>query len=355
MKEQTGVAPQQQKAKNRRKNSQLPVIGISLGDINGIGPEVVIKALEDKRILSLMTPVIFGSSKIISFYRKQLGFEQFNFLTIKDMGNVAFGKANVINCWNNQLDITPGEVTEAGGAAAWSSLKAAAAALKDDMLDAIVTAPINKDNIQNEEFNYAGHTEFFTQTFEAKESLMFLVSESLRVGVATGHIPLQKVSEQLTRAKIRQKIQIMEQSLRYDFGILKPRIAVLGLNPHAGENGLLGSEEQDIIKPVINELKGEGKLVFGPFPADGFFGSMLHRQFDAVLAMYHDQGLIPFKTLAFESGVNFTAGLPVVRTSPDHGTAYDIAGKNLASATSMREALYLACDVVKNRKEAEPE
>ncbi len=352
-KEQAEITTQQQKAKNRRKNSPLPVIGISLGDINGVGPEVVIKALEDKRMLSLMTPVIFGSAKIMSFYRKQMGYEQFNFMTIKDMDNVAFGKANVINCWSHNVDVTPGEVTEAGSTAAWHSLKAAAAALKDDMLDAIVTAPINKDNIQNEEFTYAGHTEFFTQTFEAEESLMFLVSEGLRVGVATGHIPLQKVSENLTRAKIRQKLQIMEQSLRYDFGILKPKIAVLGLNPHAGENGLLGSEEQDIINPVIHELKEEGKLVFGPFPADGFFGSMIYRQFDAVLAMYHDQGLVPFKTIAFESGVNFTAGLPVVRTSPDHGTAYDIAGKNLASATSMREAIYLACDVIKNRKEAD--
>lgn len=353
--DQTDSTPQHPKAKAKRKSGQLPVIGISLGDINGIGPEVVIKALEDKRILDQMTPVIYGSSKVISFYRKQLGYDQFNFMTIKDINNIAYGKVNVVNCWDHNMEVTPGKVTEAGGSAAWLALKKAAEELKTGFLDAIVTAPINKNNIQNEEFTFAGHTEFFTQAFNTKESLMFLVHEEIRVGVVTGHIPLQMVSQHLTREKVRQKLQIMEHSLKYDFGILKPKIAVLGLNPHAGEEGLLGSEENDIIKPVISELKDKGKLIFGPFPADGFFGSFLHRQFDAVLAMYHDQGLIPFKTLAFEKGVNFTAGLPVVRTSPDHGTAYDIASKNVASATSMREALYLACDIIKNRREFDPE
>ncbi len=348
---QTDIATQQPKAKAKRKNNSLPVIGISLGDINGIGPEVVIKALEDKRILNMMTPVIYGSSKVISFYRKQMENDQFNFMTIKDIDHIAFGKVNLINCWKQNMEVTPGQVNEVGGSAAWFALKKMVNELKEGLLDGVVTAPINKNNIQNEEFTFAGHTEFFTQSFDAKESLMFLVHEDIRVGVVTGHIPLQAVSKHLTRDKVRQKLQIIEQSLKYDFGILKPKIAVLGLNPHAGEEGLLGSEEQDIIKPVIQQLKEEGKLIFGPFPADGFFGSFLHQQFDAVLAMYHDQGLIPFKTLAFEKGVNFTAGLPIVRTSPDHGTAYDIAGQNRANPNSMREALYLACDVIKNRKE----
>lgn len=346
----TDTATQPSKAKPKRKSTQ-PVIGISIGDINGIGPEVIIKALDDKRMMNQMTPIIYGSPKVLSFYRKELGYEQFNFMTIKDMDNIAYGKVNVITCWDDPLEVTPGKVTQAGGNAAWWSLKKAAEDLKAGLLDAIVTAPINKNNIQNEDFTFAGHTEFFTETFEAAESLMFLVQDEFRVGVVTGHIPLQAVSQQLTQDKIRRKLVIMENSLRYDFGKLKPRIAVLGLNPHAGEEGLLGPEEKETIQPVIQALKESGKLIFGPFPADGFFGAMLHQQFDAVLAMYHDQGLIPFKTLAFEKGVNFTAGLPVVRTSPDHGTAYDIAGKNQANAASMREALYLACDVLKNREE----
>lgn len=351
----TDTTPHHPKAKGKRKSGELPVVGISIGDINGIGPEVVIKALEDKRILSMMTPIIYGSSKVLSFYRKELQLEQFNFMTIKDIEHIAYGKVNVINCWEEQVAVTPGQVTDTGGNTAWIALKRATEELKSGFLDAVVTAPINKNNIQNKEFNFAGHTEFFTQTFKAKESLMFLVHENLRVGVVTGHIPLQAVSQSLTRDKIRRKLLIMDKSLAYDFGKQKPRIAVLGLNPHAGEEGLLGSEEQDIIKPVIQEMKEEGKLVFGPFPADGFFGSLLHQQFDGVMAMYHDQGLVPFKTLAFEKGVNFTAGLPIVRTSPDHGTAYDIAGKNEANPVSMREALYVACDVIRSRKEFGPE
>jgi len=335
----------------KKKKGELPIVGISLGDFNGIGPEVTIKALVDKRMLNMMTPVIFGSSKVLSHYRKILGLENdFNFMTIRSLNEIAYGKVNVINCWD-QVTVEPGKITDEAGDAAWSSLKAATLALKGDQTDAIVTAPINKHNIQNEEFTYAGHTEFFSTTFEAKETLMTMVHDRLRVAVATGHIPLSEVSNQLTRGLVRKKICAMEDSLKLDFGIQKPRIAVLGVNPHAGEDGLLGSEEQDIIKPVIQELKEKGKLIYGPFPADGFFGVNMQQKFDGVLAMYHDQGLVAFKTLAFEVGVNFTAGLPVVRTSPDHGTAYDIAGKGQASEVSMREALYLACDVIKSRRE----
>ncbi len=341
--------------KDKNRDAQPPLVGISIGDVNGVGPEVTIKALDDKRMLGMMTPVVFASAKVISFYRKQCDRERFNFMTVKGTDDIAFGKVNVINCWDEPVPLEPGKVTPEGGNAAWLSLKAATEQLKTGALDALVTAPINKHNIQNSEFTYAGHTEFLAKTFEVADNLMFLVHNDLRVGVVTGHIPLQQVSIQLTRDKLRKKIRLMEQSLQQDFSIVKPKIAVLGLNPHAGEDGLLGSEEEDIIRPVINELRKKGTLVFGPYPSDGFFGMFSHRKFDGVLAMYHDQGLIPFKTLAFEEGVNFTAGLPVVRTSPDHGTAYDIAGTNQASATSMREALYLACDVIKNRRLNTPE
>lgn len=353
--EKTELSVNKPQKVQRKKKGELPVIGISLGDFNGVGPEVVIKALADKRMLNMMTPVIFGSSKVVSFYRKNLNLEDsFNFMTIKSLDEIAYGKVNVINCWQ-QVVVDAGKVTNEAGEAAWLSLKEATQALKDDYTDAIVTAPINKHNIQNEEFKFAGHTEFFAQTFEAKDMLMMMVHDQLRVGVATGHIPLSEVSNHLTRDLIRRKLKVMEESLKLDFGILKPKIAVLGLNPHAGEDGLLGSEEQEIIKPVIQELKEEGKLIFGPFPADGFFGVNMHRKYDGILAMYHDQGLVAFKTMAFEQGVNFTAGLPVVRTSPDHGTAYDIAGKGEASEVSMREALYLACDVIKARQEQLPD
>jgi 4-hydroxythreonine-4-phosphate dehydrogenase len=347
------VSANSQKAQRRRKD-ELPVIGISLGDFNGIGTEVTIKALADKRILNMMTPVIFGSSKVVSYYRKAIGADDFNFLAIKSLDEIAYGKVNVINCWKKVL-VEPGKVTDEAGEAAWISLKTATQALKNEQIDGIVTAPINKNNIQNEEFKFAGHTEYFATTFEAKEMLMTMVHDRFRVAVATGHIPLSEVSNQLTRELVRRKLQVLEVSLKQDFGILKPKVAVLGVNPHAGEEGLLGSEEQHIIRPVIEELKNKGRLIFGPYPADGFFGADAQHKFDGVLAMYHDQGLIPFKALAFEHGVNFTAGLPVVRTSPDHGTAYDIAGKGEASEVSMREALYLACDVIKHRQRNAPE
>ncbi len=333
-----------------------PLIGITIGDYNGIGPEVILKALSDNKMLRLCTPIIYGSMKVFTKYRKLLNLEDWMLNPIKTPSQVNPKRTNIINCWDDQnLEIEPGKVTKEAGEGAYLSLKAAADDLKSGLIEAIVTAPINKYNIQNEEFKYAGHTEFFAENFPVNEgkndSLMFLVSERLRVGVVTGHIPLEEVKASLNQEKITSKIQAMARSLQQDFGIQKPRIAVLGLNPHAGEEGLLGNEEKEIILPAMQLLKNKGMLLYGPFPADGFFGQGSYKKYDAVLAMYHDQGLIPFKTIAFEDGVNFTAGLSVVRTSPDHGTAYNIAGKNVADETSMREAIFAACDIVKKRKE----
>jgi 4-hydroxythreonine-4-phosphate dehydrogenase len=337
---------------NNTVNQYKPLIGITLGDFNGIGPEVIIKMLSDNRILSICTPVVYGSVKILSKYRKLMRMEEYSYFSVKSLQQVNHRKVNVFNCWEEDLEIAPGKVTEEAGRGAYLALKQATEDLKAGLIEAVVTGPINKHNIQREEFNFAGHTEFFTQTFGAKESLMLLIGDKLRVGVVTGHIPLKAVSETITQELIIAKTQVLHEALKKDFGHVKPRIAVLGLNPHAGEEGLLGDEENNIIIPAIKEMKSKNMLVFGPYPADGFFGTMQHQKFDAVLAMYHDQGLVPFKTLAFENGVNYTAGLSAVRTSPDHGTAYNIAGKNQAEESSIREALYLACDIVKTRKEA---
>jgi 4-hydroxythreonine-4-phosphate dehydrogenase len=330
---------------------QKPIIGITLGDFNGVGPEVTLKALSNNAILKMCTPVIYGSVKVLSKYRKLLNLEEWTLHPVKSIDQISPKRTNVLNCWHENLEIQPGKVTPEAGQNAFIALKAAVADLQNKHIDAIVTAPINKFNIQNEEFKFAGHTEYFTESFGVQDSLMLLVSDGLRVGVVTGHIPLGAVKEAITKEKIISKATILLNTLKQDFGIQKPRIALLGLNPHAGEEGLLGREEQEIITPVIHELKHKGNMVFGPFPADGFFGNMSYKKYDAVLAMYHDQGLIPFKTIAFESGVNYTAGLPIVRTSPDHGTAYNIAGKNMASETSMREAIFLAIDIVNMRKE----
>lgn len=330
-----------------------PIIGITLGDYNGIGPEVILKALSSNRILKICTPVIYGSQRVLSYYRKLLELKDWTLHSIQHVQQINPKVTNVITCWDDkQTDVEPGKVTPEAGAAALACLQRATQDLKEGLIQAIVTAPINKYNIQSEAFKFPGHTEYFTNAFEAKDSLMFLVAEQLRVGVVTGHIPLGRVRSQVTAERISQKLQLMFQSLTQDFGLQKPRIAVLGLNPHAGEDGLLGSEEKDVIAPVLEQFKQKGNLVFGPFPSDGFFGKLQHRHFDAVLAMYHDQGLIPFKYIAFENGVNFTAGLSIIRTSPDHGTAYDIAGKNLASETSMLQAIFTALDVIKNRKES---
>lgn len=334
---------------NHKKNK--PLIGISVGDINGIGPEVIIKALEDNRVLNHFTPVIYGSGKTISFYRKALDMENFNYQQISGIEQVAHRKVNVLNVWNEAVEITPGEANEVGGKHARLSLQHAVADLKVGKIDALTTAPLSKDLVQSEDFKFPGHTEYLTQEAEASDSLMFLVHEGLRIGVVTGHIPLKEVSQKVTKERIVQKARIMIKSLQKDFGIKKPRIAILGMNPHAGENGLLGEEEEKIIEPAINELKSGHHIVTGPFPSDGFFGTASYKNFDGILAMYHDQGLIPFKTMAFDEGVNYTAGLSFVRTSPDHGTAFDIAGQNLADPTSFRNALYLANDIIRQRKE----
>ncbi len=334
----------------RVANDEKPVIGITVGDINGIGPEVIIKTFADNRMLRICTPVIYGSTKVLAYYKKALQIEDFNYSQSKEAEHFHSKRINVVNCWGDMVEINTGAVTPEAGSSAFAALEKACQDLKSGLLDGIVTAPINKHNIQNDNFRFPGHTEYLTQYFESKDSLMFLVSEGLRVGVVTGHIPLQDVSKSITSELIISKIKLMNASLKGDFGIQKPKIAVLGLNPHAGEEGLLGQEENTVIKPAIEACKSKGMLVFGPYPADGFFGTSHYKKVDGILAMYHDQGLIPFKTLAFDSGINFTAGLPVVRTSPDHGTAYDIAGKNLASENSMREAVYLACDIIRNRR-----
>lgn len=331
-------------------NSDHPVIGISIGDLNGIGPEVILKTLADPRILKICVPVVYGSLKVFSKYKKILEMEDINFHIGKSIDTINHKKVNLISCWEEDAEIEPGKVTLDAGKYAFISLKRATEDVIAQKLDAILTAPINKMNIQNQDFKFPGHTEYFTEKCGVSESLMLLVSGGLRVGIVTGHIPLSEVKNNITREKILTKVNILYKSLKGDFGISKPKIALLGLNPHAGEAGLLGKEEKDIMIPLIEELKNKGILIFGPFPADGFFGGHHYSKFDGVLGMYHDQGLIPFKTLAFDSGVNFTAGLPIIRTSPDHGTAYDIAGKNLANEGSFREALYLACDMVKSRK-----
>jgi len=326
-----------------------PIIGITVGDVNGIGPEIIIKALNDNRILKLFTPVIYGSTKVLAYYKKAFKADDFNYSQVKSPDQIHHKKVNVVNCWEELVEINIGTVTKEAGTSAFQALEKACSDLKSGFIDALVTAPINKHNIQSESFKFPGHTEYLTEYFGQKESLMFLVSENLRVGVVTGHIPLQEVAATLSPSLIERKLKLMQASLKLDFGIQKPKIAVLGLNPHAGEEGLLGKEENEIIKPAINACKEKGMLVYGPYAADGFFGTSQYKKVDGVLAMYHDQGLIPFKTLAFDSGINFTAGLPIIRTSPDHGTAYDIAGKNIASENSMREALFLAAEIVKNR------
>jgi 4-hydroxythreonine-4-phosphate dehydrogenase len=331
-------------------STDKPLIGISLGDFNGIGPEVIIKTLGDNRILNLCIPVVYGSYKILAKYKRISETEEVVFNSVKNIEAINPKKINLISCWEEDFEVSPGKVTDQAGKCALISLQRAAEDLAAGKIDALVTAPINKHNIQSAEFNFPGHTEYFTAKAGLTDSLMLLVTENLRVGVVTGHIPLSEVKNQISKEKIAAKIVLMYKSLKNDFGIQKPKIAILGLNPHAGENGLLGKEEQEIIIPLVEELKSKGMLLFGPFPADGFFGMHHYKKFDAVLAMYHDQGLIPFKALAFDSGVNFTAGLPFIRTSPDHGTAYDIAGKNIASESSFREALYLACDIVKAKK-----
>ncbi|HEX4886688.1 MAG TPA: 4-hydroxythreonine-4-phosphate dehydrogenase PdxA [Luteibaculaceae bacterium] len=325
-------------------------VGITTGDLNGIGMEVIIKGLLDNRLLTTCTPIVYGSSKTASFHRKALKINDFSFNIIQSADEANPKKPNLINCWNEDVEINLGQPSATTGQYALKSIEAAAKDLAEGRIDVIVTLPIDKKTIQGEGFNFPGHTEYFTQLSNEKESLMLLIAENLRVGVVTGHIPLKEVAERLTKEQILQKLRIMNNSLLRDFGVVKPRIAVLGLNPHAGDNGLLGEEEKNIIIPAVEQGRREGILCFGPYASDGFFGSPALGQFDGVLAMYHDQGLTPFKALSFDAGVNFTAGLPIVRTSPDHGVAYDIAGKGEANENSFRQAVYSACDIFMQRK-----
>jgi 4-hydroxythreonine-4-phosphate dehydrogenase len=321
-----------------------PVIGITLGDLNGIGPEVVIKALQDPRLLNYLTPVIYGATRVLNYYKKHFELNEFNYSQVKD--DLFFPKkVNVVNCWEDHVEITPGQLSPQAGLYAFKALEKATQDALAGKIDAIVTAPINKKNIQSDSFRFPGQTEYLTEKSGESDSIMMLVAENLRVGLITTHIPLRDVAAQITTERISSKIRLFNNSLKKDFGCGKPKVAVLSLNPHAGDDGLFGNEEKDIIKPVIDELKNQGHLIYGPYPSDGLFGSGQYRTFDGILAMYHDQGLTPFKTLAFETGVNFTAGLKFIRTSPDHGTAYNIAGKNIASEVSIRSAIFLAKDI----------
>lgn len=326
-------------------------IGFTHGDVNGIGYEVIIKTLMDKRIMDMITPVVFGHSKVASYHRKTIHAKDFNFNLIKKVDAANPKRPNIFNIDDREVKIELGVPTKISGEMAYLSLKSAVESIELDEIDAIVTAPINKKTIQSDEFKSPGHTEYLAERHQVVDFLMMMVSSNFRIGVITGHIPLRDVPDAVNQDLILNKIQIMHDSLRRDFAIPKPRIAVLGLNPHAGDDGLLGNEEIETISPAIKKAFDDGFMVYGPYPADGFFAAGQHKKFDGVLAMYHDQGLVPFKTLAFDDGVNYTAGLPIVRTSPAHGTAYDIAGKNMASESSMRAAVYLACDIFRNRKD----
>ncbi len=326
------------------------IAGISQGDINGIGYEVIIKSLIDPMINDICVPVVYGSPKVAAYHRKALNINNFSFNNIRVAEEAHSKKANMINCLDDNIRVELGKSTPHGGEAALISLEKAVEDLVNGKINVLITAPIDKNNIQSDTFRFKGHTDYLKSVAKVEEILMFMISENMRIGMATDHVPLNKVSEMITVEKLIHKLRLMNQSLIRDFGIRKPRIAVLGLNPHAGDNMLIGNEEVDVIIPTIKLAEKEGIMTFGPYPADGFFGAGSFAKFDGILAMYHDQGLAPFKALSFDSGVNFTAGLPFVRTSPVHGTAFDIAGKGEASENSFRQAIYLACDIYRNRK-----
>jgi 4-hydroxythreonine-4-phosphate dehydrogenase len=324
---------------------------ITTGDINGIGIEVILKTFSDPRMLQVCTPIIYGSAKTISAHKKLMELNEFNYSQIKDASQANGKQVNIINCWEDENASEIGKASLNGGKHALLSLQAAIKDVKAGKADVLITGPIDKNTIQSDDFKFPGHTEFLANEFEVKDNLMLMISESMKIGVTTGHIPLIKVPSLLSAELILKKLKLLSRSLTEDFGIRKPKIAVLGLNPHAGDNGLIGNEEERIIIPALRKAKENNILTFGPFPADGFFGSGNFMKYDGILAMYHDQGLIPFKALSFGTGINFTAGLPIVRTSPDHGTGFDIAGKNLASEESFRQAIYAACDIYEKREE----
>ncbi len=326
-------------------------IGISVGDINGVGLEVIIKSLANKQIINMCIPVIYGSSKVVSYHKNIVGVDELQFTGLSSAHKLRHDKVNVVNCWQDDVNITLGKLTEAGGKFAHISLAQATNDLQEGLIDALVTAPFNKKAMQLANFQYPGHTEYLTERFGAKESLMLMVNDDLRVGLATNHLPISQVAAAITKEQVARKLKIMNKTLKKDFGIERPTIAVLALNPHAGDDGMLGDEEEKHIRPAIIEAKKNNVIAMGPYSADGFFGSGQHKKFDAVLAMYHDQGLVAFKALSFGEGVNYTAGLSCVRTSPDHGTGYDIAGTNSANHQSFLQAMFLAIDVTRNRKE----
>ncbi|TRZ46121.1 4-hydroxythreonine-4-phosphate dehydrogenase PdxA [Robertkochia solimangrovi] len=331
------------------KNDEPIRVGISVGDLNGIGCEIILKTFEDNRMLDFCTPVIFASTKVMSYQRKLLNINM-AYHGVDKSENIVDGKINIVNVWKETPNIEPGKETSEGGKYAFLSLKAATEALKKDQIDVLVTAPINKHNIQSDKFKFPGHTDYLAKELEG-ESLMFMVTDDLKVGLMTDHVPVKDVSKVINAKLIRKKLQLINASLITDFGIRRPKIAVLGINPHSGDNGVIGKEDDEVLRPVITKMNEEGMLVYGPYSADSFFGTGNYKKFDAVLAAYHDQGLIPFKTLSFGRGVNYTAGLRKVRTSPDHGTAYEIAGKGEADHHSFEEAVFTAISIFRNREE----
>ncbi len=335
----------------RERSEEMIRLGISQGDINGIGYEVLLKCFSDSRMLDFCTPILYGSSKVASYHKKMINELDFPFINIRSVEQAEARKFNILNIIQEEVKIDIGQPTEIGGKLAAMSLDYACHDLMQGKIDAIVTNPINKKNIQSENFNFPGHTEYLTKKFGAEESLMIMTCNDIHIGIMTNHLPLAQIPKVITKDLILRKLKVMDASLKRDFGIRTPKIAVLALNPHAGDHGLIGTEDDQIVAPAIKEAFDNGILAFGPYPADGFFGNGTMREFDGVMALYHDQGLIPFKLLSFTEGVNFTAGLPFVRTSPAHGTAYEIAGKNKASAQSFRNAVFLALDIIRNRRE----
>jgi 4-hydroxythreonine-4-phosphate dehydrogenase len=327
-----------------------PVIGFTCGDLNGIGTELILKSLSDNRFLDFCTPVVFASNKVVNFYRKSIGDVNFIFTSIKDFYKLNTRQVNILNCWEEEVAINPGTLSDISGQYAVKSLLAASNALRDGKINALVTAPLHKKNVQSANFSYTGHTPFLKDFFGVNDVLMLLTAENLKIGLVTEHLPVKEIAEHITKENIVSKLLILHASLKKDFNIERPKIAVLALNPHAGDEGLIGNEEEEIIKPAVKEAKQRNMMVMGPYSADAFFARGQYNKFDAVLAMYHDQGLIPFKSLAFGEGVNFTAGLPVIRTSPDHGTAFDIAGKDKADPSSFRAAIFNCIDILNNQK-----
>lgn len=327
---------------------RLPRIGISIGDLNGVGLELIMKTFSDPDMLSLCTPIVFGSSKVVSYHRNALDMRDFNFHIVQNVEDALEGKPNLVNCWKEEVKMDFGQVSPEVGSYAAKSLEAACDAVEAKQVDAIVTAPINKESIQSSDFQFAGHTDYLESRFKSKATMFFL-SPELKLGLATVHVPLEKVTSLITEDLLSQKIKAIHNSLKQDFHLPKGRIAILALNPHAGDQGLMGKEDMEIVQPSIEKLRDQGIMAFGPYPADSFFGASAYKDFDAVLAMYHDQGLVAFKSLTFGEGVNYSAGLPIIRTSPDHGTAFDIAGQGKADPSSFRAAVYAAIDLARAR------